>query len=288
MFEYTYFSEVMLLTRSDYPDELECWLEWYLNILGFDHIVLFDNESQINIQSVLSKFPKEKIEYLYIKGWPNQYVLYTEYLKQSKANWVIALDDDEYLYIGERFNHNIKCLIEYLSQYEKNKIYLLWVNMFSPQYLKKRNGVYIKSHTAYSYNACRRLYSSWPQDNGWGKCLINNQFNYEYSHQSNSGHIPECLNGDNTTILYDGTEIKGGHVDSVNSIQEDCFIAHYQFKSDYDWEQKCIRPLADTQKRNIQSRKHVYRNLYDYSSTFKECVLLKELYIKYLNKRGLG
>ena len=117
-----YFSEVMLLTKSDYPEELDCWLHWYLNILGFDHIVIFDNESPIDIQSVISKFPQDKIEYRFIPGWPNQYKLYTDYLKESKAQWVIPLDDDEFLYIGERYNYNIKDLIIAISsQYHRNK-----------------------------------------------------------------------------------------------------------------------------------------------------------------------
>lgn len=281
---YSYFTEILLLTKSDYPDELECWLNWYLNILKFDHIVILDNESPINIQDIISKFPQNKIEYHYILGWPNQHALYTEYLKKSKAEWVIPLDDDEYLYIGEKHNHNIKDLINYLyTSYRKNKYYFLWLNMFSPNYNKYRTGLFINTHTSYSYLACRRIYSSWPEDNGWGKCIINTKLEYEYQTNSNVGHIPVCLNGDNTTVLYDGTETESAYISS-NDFQQDCFIAHYQYKSDFDWERKCLRQVVHIPNRTNKSRKHIYRKLYEYKSMFKSCFLLKEMLNTYLTK----
>ncbi len=275
-----YYSEIVLLTKSDYTDELECWINWYLNILQFNHIVIYDNDSSISIPSIITKFPEDKIEYHPIQGWPNQYQLYTNHVRQSKANWIMALDDDEYLYIGEKFNHNIRNLIDYLyTTYRKNKYYFLWVNMFSPEYHRTRAGLYINTHTSYSYSACRRIHSSWPWGNDMGKSLINNQFDYEYSFNKDLGHIPRCLNGDNTTLLYDGTVVNSVCVNTQDKIQEDCFIAHYQYKSDSDWELKCSRPVASSQSYNLKSKKHIYRKLYEYKDMFKSCTLLKDLNI---------
>ena len=97
-----YVTEVLLLTRSYHSDELECWLEWYINILGVDHISLFDNESTIDVQGIISKY-KDKVSYRSISGWPNQHKLYSDYIKESEAQWVIPLDDDEFLYIGNKY-----------------------------------------------------------------------------------------------------------------------------------------------------------------------------------------
>lgn len=278
----------MLLTKSDYIEELECWLHWYLNILCFDHVVIFDNESPINIQSVISKFPKDKIDYRFIPGWPNQYKLYTEYLKESKAQWVIPLDDDEYLYIGKNYNHNIRDLINSLSiQHNKNKYYFLWVNLFSPEYLKSKSGLYVETHTAYSYKLCRKMRGSWPEDNSWGKCLINNSRDYIYSTSYMGGHIPQCTNDDNTTILAcNGTEINSCSINNISEINEDCFIAHYQYKSEFDWKLKCSRQSVYSQSISISSKKHIYNNLYSHKEPLSSCFLIKNLWNNYRSNLG--
>ena len=283
---FQYFSEIMLLTKSDHPEELYCWLTWHLNILHFDHIVLFDNESNFDVLSVISQFPKEKIEYHLVKGWPDQYKLYNEYLKSPKSLWTIALDDDEYFYISDKYNYNIQNFIESIyKQYQKNKYYILWTHLLSPDPIDDYYDLYINTHTAYSFDACRLIRSIWNEDNGWGKCLINNSYSYSYSMSWKSrGHIPTCLDGDNTTILVrNGREIEYEHIKTNGfNLYEDCFIAHYQYKNKKDWKIKCTRPLATHPTYSIKNKIKVYSIIYQNKSLFKPCTLLKDKYNDYI------
>lgn len=279
MFQYS--TEILLLTRSIHPEELYCWLIWHLNILHFDHVVLFDNESPIDVNSVISKFPKEKIEYYYIKGWPNQYKLYNEYLKSPKAQWTIALDDDEYLYLSDLYNSNIHSFIESLTESYKdtNKFYILWTNMFSKEPIEEYSELFINTHTYYSYDACRLIKGVWPEDNGWGKTLINNNFSYIYTSEKNLGHIPTCVNGNDKNILVrNGAEINSAHLNTfiINNLYPHAFIAHYQYKNKKDWKLKCNTQIATHPTFTIKNKINVYSNLYDHKSLFQSCTLLKE------------
>jgi hypothetical protein len=266
----TYFSEVLLLTKSEYPDELECYIEWYLDILGFSHVVVFDNESSIDVPKIVSKYPKIKVEYFSIFGWPNQYKLYTEYLKNTKAQWSIALDDDEFLYISDKYNNNIESYITNLDQkYKCNKYYIPWVNLFSANYLLDHRDLYFNTHTYYSYEALHCIANYWVQGNCFGKCLINNQYNYEYNNFLK--HIPKCLNGNNKTVLTTTGQYIQNYLirPDSNTVNSDCYIAHYQFKNKKDWIKKCNWVLADFPISLGRKYENVYDKLYQYTNFFR-------------------
>ena len=288
-----YFSEVMLLTKQNYPDELRCWLNWYLNVIGFDHIAIFDNESPINVKDIISDYTSDKIDYNLIEGWSNQYKLYNDYIKSSESQYTIALDDDEFLYLGDRYKGNIKTFIESLSaNYEcYNKFYILWVNMFSPEHKSYRDDLFINTHTCYSYEVCNRIAGSWPEDNGWGKCLINTgNFEYEYLYGRNA-HAPKCLNGNDSLLLVYGNEyspIPYQHIrmNGQSLLNTDAFIAHYQFKSDKDWRLKCTRGRVDTTVNTILNKKHIYNEVQSHSKLFKDCTLVKDKWNEYTREHS--
>ena len=270
-----YFSEIVLLTRSYYTEELECWLKWHLDIIGFDHISLFDNESVIDIPKIIEKY-KDRVSYHYIQGWPDQHTLYMNYARQSEAQWLITLDDDEYLYIGPRYNGSVYSLLESLySQYHKNKYYPLWVNMISKEPMEKREGLFIFSHTCYSYEAFYSLHRVWGKDNRLGKCFINTDYDYLYG-RGLSGHLPECINGDNTTLLINGTETREDFVNN-NEINRDCFIAHYHMKSKEDWIRKCEGISVKAGRPYSDRSKFLYDRVFKYRSMFQSCYLLRDI-----------
>lgn len=283
---YSYYSEIMLLTKSYYQDELECWLKWHLNILHFDHIIIFDNESTVDVRKIINQFPQEKIEYFYIKGWPDQFSLYNDYLKRSKAQWIIPLDDDEYLYIGGKYKHNIKEYISYLQrEYSNHMYYILWTNLLSKGYLQSKGDLFLNTHIYYSYQLLNRLYYYWPQDNGWGKCLINNDYGYNYFYfkKGSTGHIPLCLDNHNNVVLVNGKPISQEHINypSETMFFKDCFIAHYQYKTKNDWIQKCDSMRVNRKEESIANKKKIYDMLYSPKPSLLECSIVKELWGKY-------
>ena len=146
-----YNSEVILLTKNDHIDELECWIEWHSNVVKFDHIVVLDNESTIDAKQICDKLNKtnnNKIEYCRIEGWPDQYKLYNDYINKSQSQWILTIDDDEYLYIGDKYNGNVNDFLSEMSiQYHTNKIYALWLNLMSKDEIQTKQDLYINTHT---------------------------------------------------------------------------------------------------------------------------------------------
>lgn len=277
-------AEVLLFTKSDYENELRCWLDWHLNIIGFNHVMIFDNESNVDIKSIIADYPEGSIDYKYVSGngKSQQYSLYTEYLKTTKYEWSIALDDDEYLYISKDFNYSIHSLIDSIQTKfgnKYNKYYILWINMFSKEPISSHSDLYINTHTCYSYKVCNIIKNLWSEDNGYGKCLIHNLVQHFYSRQEVYTHIPKSISSNNETILVykdlsDVIKIKHHYQNNVTlNPNADCFIAHFQYKSLNDWYIKCSRARVYG---NMFAKKSVYNILYKYKMLFKPLMLLKD------------
>lgn len=90
-----YLTEVVLLTKSYNPQDFKDWMHWHLDMIGFGHCHVFDNESSVDIKSVCDSYG-DKVTYELVKGWPNQYALYNRYINnESPAWWVLPIDDDK-------------------------------------------------------------------------------------------------------------------------------------------------------------------------------------------------
>ena len=143
----------------------------------------------------------------------------------------------------------------------------------------------INTHTYYSYNACTKIEPYFGMDNTLGKCLIKNTYSYTYEINSRSyGHIPICNNGNDTTIL-----IRSGKSVYFDNVHEDnftlyphAFIAHYQFKNKKEWIKKCNTQVVNCKEFSLQCKLNSYNMLYSFSSSFRECILLKNNYNKYI------
>lgn len=88
------------MTRSFYEDDLKEWIKWHLDILKFDHLRIFDNESTIDIKSIVGNDKRITVES--ITGWPNQVALYQKAYNECKYDWIYFGDSDEFLW----FNFN--------------------------------------------------------------------------------------------------------------------------------------------------------------------------------------
>lgn len=279
-------SEIILLTKNYQEDELKCWLDWHLNIINVNKITIFDNESEIDIRSLCHAYG-DRVSYNYISGWPNQYKLYNDYINTSKSDWILPIDDDEYLYIGKEYSNDCNTFIKsFYSKYHKNKCYIMWLNLFSKEYQKEKSDLFINTHTFYSYEACNNMSTVWKQDNGYGKCFFRNQDGLKYEYRLFGrrwvGHSPKCLNGDDDLLTSNGIKREEDRVVNLNEIVDpSCFIAHYQFKNKRDWEIKCNRTRISTQKLNIRNKVFLYDLLYQYKETFKKCNLLKDIWDAY-------
>lgn len=51
-----YLTEVVLLTKSYNLQDFEDWMHWHLDIIGFEHCHVFDNESSVDIKSACDSY----------------------------------------------------------------------------------------------------------------------------------------------------------------------------------------------------------------------------------------
>lgn len=135
-----YFTEVLLITCNYNKYALFDWLYWHIVVIGFNHVVVIDNDSAFDVESLCKLFG-DRVEYVHKSGKISQSDLYTEYVNKSDAYWVLPIDDDEFLYVSDRFNNNINtAMYHYIQQYpEYYKFAFNWAMMFSQNLISKVN-----------------------------------------------------------------------------------------------------------------------------------------------------
>lgn len=110
-----YNTEIILVTNCNNLINCLLFLFWHLYIIKFDHIVIFDNSNDSVLKSYIKLFDK-KITYIKKPGIIKQNECYNNWLLQSNAQWVFPIDDDEFLYISDKYNNNINNLLSSLNK----------------------------------------------------------------------------------------------------------------------------------------------------------------------------
>lgn len=208
---YKYKTEAMLLTKYMSSDDLEYWLDWHLNKIGFEHIHVFSNDLPYNAKIICDKF-NDRVDFENVTGVPRQYKLYDRYLAiQSKAEWVMPIDDDEFLVFDETMFNSIAEVINYYDQKLPNMemLAIRWLHLFPEKFHTERNGIPLME-----YNCCRspELASAFERagDNGV-KCIVHRYgwIHYEETVENpGGGHVPKHSNA-KSAVGFDGTRITG-------------------------------------------------------------------------------
>lgn len=124
--EKKYFSEILLITNTNNHFDFDLWIRWHLNYIKFDHIVVIDNSKESIVKNICAKH--EKIKYIKLEQQLSQSEIYNYYLNNSEAEWVLPIDDDEFLYLNNFVT--IKNYINYANS-QNNKIKkLAFKNLF--------------------------------------------------------------------------------------------------------------------------------------------------------------
>ncbi|MBR6123716.1 hypothetical protein IKQ19_20925 [Candidatus Saccharibacteria bacterium] len=267
----TKLTEIVLLTRTYNLQDLKDWLHWHLDIIGFDCVHIFDNESLVDIKPLCDNYGS-RVTYEKIKGFPDQYALYNRYINnESPAWWVLPIDDDEFVYIGKQFNHNVSELLLSLSDKWQDmvKLSIGWRNMFPVEFTQIRTKSLIENATGWSDEVCSELQSIWRQDNRWIKTFVKTSFPWYWGIPYNSGHNPTMNNG----FLINARTIDGRFLsqDYAKSYinNDNLFIAHFQYKSNEEWIMKCKNRPSPANKTFNKNKPEVYSKLYEYKDRFK-------------------
>lgn len=129
------FSEVILFVKTNRYFDLIEWINYY-NKIGFDHIVIYDNESSINIRNICKSY---NIEYHKITGFINQSALMKEHYNNTLADWIYFADLDEFLWFDQKKYKNINDAITKKSEELNTDIIgIYWIKISNYRAIKSR------------------------------------------------------------------------------------------------------------------------------------------------------
>ena len=132
-------SGCLLITNNINTYDIFVWCYFHLNIIHFDRIILIDN-TEHGLHRNLQKIFGYKIEYKHQPGTIYQNEIYNTYTNNTNIKWLLPIDDDEYLYISEKYNNDINVFIKEQQKLNPcDKYAFKWHIMFSKQPMKTRN-----------------------------------------------------------------------------------------------------------------------------------------------------
>lgn len=228
-----YLTEVVLLTKTTNLQDFKDWLEWHLDKCHFEHCHIFDNESPVDIKGVCDKYGS-LVTYERIKGFPDQYTLYSRYInRDSKAWWVLPIDDDEFLWMRDFSNVN-DMILHYQSKWrDMCKLSIRWKNMFPKDVNTDRGSL---SLMAYCSEANEKWAALFDGGNKPVKTFVRTTGPVNYSLATKETHNPIVCN--QLSYLCNGERLKGNWYfgeDTDDALK----LLHYQFKSKKEWIWKC-------------------------------------------------
>lgn len=222
---------LVCLTKSYNLNDFKIWYNWH-NSLGVDYIHIFDNESTVDIKSLICS----KDSYDYISGWPNQWQLYNDILNNNIYNlkWddiIIFLDDDEFLWTDQKLSleQTIRSNLKQL-----NCILMPQILMSTKEITLQRSTDLIQ-HSIYRRNDLANQ----------GKSIIffdpNAEYDFTKEVQNEKGHVP-FINGVrySDVVGSDCSKTTYGLVDYNANLR----LYHYHIKSLDDWNKKIKRGSA--------------------------------------------
>lgn len=273
-----YLSEALLLTKTYNLQDFEDWLFWYKDVIKFDKITVFDNESSVDIESVCKRYP-DRVNYYKVSGWPNQHKIYQDYVNnRAEAWWVFPVDDDEFLYVSDKYNNSINDALLALHDKipEMYRLTIGWINLFPKEYIKERKCNLIENATAYSHKACQH----WQEGNVFNKTLVLTTKFHDYT-RFGSIHNPSLGKPYEFSNMQNGARINDMRMPKPTDINEDIILFHYQFKSDFEWMMKCRTRISAANRRFNKNKPTFFRKIYEMKSDFKTTDKMIKLWRKF-------
>lgn len=210
----------LLLTRyflreSDFDE----WVKHHLS-LGFSHVHVFDNGTAFNLEVACKKYGNS-VSYEKVEGNVCQYTLYEKYIKGCNSEYVMPIDDDEYLSLGP-----FKSINELMGLFGKPDCFgFRWKYMFPKHFGRVRNVPVLKYCTENDTTAARFFFG----DNTI-KCIVKCSDFVRYMDADESmsrNHIPVTKSEDGA-LLYDGIRTKVQRVNDIGN--EPVRLLHCPYK----------------------------------------------------------
>lgn len=244
-------TEILLLTKYLNRADLDEWLNWHINVQGIEHVHIFDNNNTYDIRPVVEKYGAH-VSYESIVEHPRQYDLYNRYISyQSEAEWVLAIDDDEYLDIDKTmFQNAYDMIVYYQHKFPDLKVLAMrWKHLFPKILHSERKGKVLDYCTENTKSLALLCGSG---DRGVKSFVKRDSaVHYEESYENPSGgHVPKHRLASNG-LLCDGTPITTVAMETERTIDDEHVrVLHCRYKGFSDWNAKY---------RNIDSNRNCKR-----------------------------
>lgn len=253
---YMYDTEAILITKFSNPADLDEWISHHIDRIGFEHIQVFDNDSDYDVQSVCSKFG-EAVTYEKVHGEIRQYRIYDEYVNyRSNARWVMPIDDDEYLITDMDSIHSA-------IQYYENKFDHLmmlgvrWKHLFPKSFKYDRTGKVLEYCTEENPELAKLFME---RGDAGIKTIVKRygQIHYEETWENpHGGHVPKHSAYKGATMC-DGTTVVSCGIDNCPETLNDEHIrlVHCRYKGMLDWMNKYHNIDSSRNFRTISDTTH--------------------------------
>ena len=226
------YNAIVCAIAKDEDQFLKEWVVYHL-ILGFDHIIIYDNNSKHPISSILSDYINEGL--VTVQDYPlleaPQLSAYFHCIKnwKEKANWIAFINIDEF--IVPLNDNDIRDFLDRYDEYAGVGIH--WMVFNSNGYLQRPKGNVIENYT--ESIGLNHLYKSIVHQKYVIKPVSPHHFQYNQKY---------CVNEDEICLP------NAKSYPTASTIQ----INHYYYKSQQDFEEKIIRGIA-TAVKNVTERK---------------------------------
>lgn len=233
--QYRYRTEAMLLTSHMDEADMREWLDWHLSRCGFDRIHVFDNESKFDIRGVCDDYG-ERVTYELVEGHPRQYRLYDRYINfQSQAEWVMPIDDDEFLDLGEFAD--VSAMLAYYRQKlpHLGMLAIRWKHLFPKDFNQERTDSVLDYCTVENPELAKKFMKL---GDSTIKCIVRRcgQIHYQETWENPAGgHVPRhsCYAAAQTC---DGRKVLGCGVGNLTIDDERVRLLHCRYKGRAHWE----------------------------------------------------
>lgn len=249
---YRFHTEAVLLTKYLNPDDLKEWLDHHLDRVKFDHVHIFDNESSYNVRAVCDLYG-DRVSYQKVYGQARQYRLYDAYINNiSDAEWVMPIDDDEYLDIGD-----FDSVYDAIQYYQHKLPHMMilgvrWKHMFPEKFHTERTGLVLEYCTKENPELAKTFMHL---GDTTVKCIVKRYGNIHYEEtweNQAGGHVPKhtCYYG---AVMCDGRAVLGCGIPNCPDHLDDerIRLLHCRYKglSDYAEKMSTAMTVSDSVQR---------------------------------------
>lgn len=222
-----------LSTNVKDEHNIQEWLEYHL-LLGFDHILIWDDFSQVPIYC-----PNERVSII------RQHYKKVDYITESVAfakrrgmDWIMHLDADEYLYVGK--DTKLKDFLKRHVHHDTMSIYFPWV-LFGSSHL---NVLKTRGSCLEPFLQCDTKTHKYIKQLARTNMIIGVRSPHEFVYSQKQ--TPENTVYAPSKRLFNYNPVQTREIQTVSPNR--CFIAHYRFQSWDLFKERKGRQRDDTQQ----------------------------------------